>query len=50
MSRTHLLFDLDQTLMASNSSGGAAMRRAFEGVPGGEGAFEGEVPTPATTG
>jgi len=41
VSRTHLLFDLDQTLMSSNSSGGAAMRRAFEAVPGGEGAFDG---------
>jgi len=40
MSRTHLLFDLDQTLMASNSSGGAAMSRAFEQVPGAAGAFD----------
>lgn len=41
LSRTHLLFDLDQTLMSSNSSGGAAMRRAFEAVAGAEGAFDG---------
>jgi phosphoglycolate phosphatase-like HAD superfamily hydrolase len=41
LSRTHLLFDLDQTLMASNSAGGAALARAFDEVPGAEGAFEG---------
>ncbi|MDA0351872.1 MAG: HAD hydrolase-like protein [Chloroflexi bacterium] len=40
-SRTHLLFDLDQTLMASNSAGGAALGRAFDRVPGAEGAFAG---------
>ena len=41
MSRTHLLFDLDQTLMASNSAGGAALRRACDDVPGADGAFAG---------
>ena len=40
MNRSYLLFDVDQTLMASNSSGGAAMRRAFEAA-GAEGAFDG---------
>lgn len=33
MSRTHLLFDVDQTLLASNSAGGAALGRAFAQVP-----------------
>lgn len=41
MSRTHLLFDLDQTLMASNSAGGNALRRAFDAVPGARDSFEG---------
>lgn len=41
MSRTHLLFDVDQTLLASNSAGGAAMRRAFGQIPGAGEAFEG---------
>ena len=39
MGRTLLLFDLDQTLMASNRAGGAVMRRAFEAVPGAQAAF-----------
>jgi phosphoglycolate phosphatase-like HAD superfamily hydrolase len=41
MARTHLLFDLDQTLMASNRAGGAALASAFEEVAGAEGAFAG---------
>jgi len=39
MSRTHLLFDIDQTLLASNHAGGAAMRRAFAAVDGAAEAF-----------
>jgi len=41
VTRTHLLFDLDQTLMASNSAGGTALRRAFDTVPGAGEAFAG---------
>jgi phosphoglycolate phosphatase len=41
VTRTHLLFDLDQTLMASNRAGGAAMSRAFDEIAGAEGAFAG---------
>lgn len=40
MSRTCLLFDVDQTLLASNDAGGAALSRAFDAVPGAAGAFE----------
>lgn len=39
MSRTHILFDVDQTLLASNRAGGAAMRRAFAELSGAAEAF-----------